>query len=236
MDAVISLCDVEKIYWTGGAPFHALRSVSLEVGSGQLVVVTGRSGSGKSTLLNLITGIDRASGGRVNVAGVELGEQTEDELARFRGQHVGVVFQFFQLLPALTALENVLLPMDFSSRIAPSEQVDRARSLLARLGVLDQADKVPAELSGGQQQRVAIARALANDPDLLVADEPTGNLDSSTAADVLRLLAELVDDDTTVVIVTHEPDFASAFERRPDQVLVLEDGQLATDTPAREAL
>ena len=177
------------IRW-GKADSSRSTTSALTVAAGEFVAVVGRSGSGKTTLLNLLAGIDRPTSGTVRVAGADLGTLSESGLAAWRGRNIGLVFQFFQLLPTLTVAENVMLPMDFAKTIPAGQRRDRALQLLDRVGVADQADKLPATLSGGQQQRAAIARALANDPPLLLADEPTGNLDSATAAAVLELFAE----------------------------------------------
>jgi putative ABC transport system ATP-binding protein len=210
---MIALEDVSKTYETPAGSFPALRGVGLSIGAGEFVTILGRSGSGKSTLLNLMGGIDRPTAGSVTVAGTALQALGNEPLAAWRGRNVGFVFQFFQLLPTLTVLENVMLPMDFAARLAPRERAPRARVLLERVGVADQAAKLPAQLSGGQQQRVAIARALANDPALVLADEPTGNLDSHTSAAVFGLFEELAREGKTIVVVTHERD-AIAVGRR----------------------
>ena len=220
---MIRLEGVHKSYVTPAGAFPALAGVDLSIGAGEFVCVLGRSGSGKSTLLHLLGGTDRASSGRVTAFGEDLGGLDAERLARWRGRNVGIVFQFFQLLPTLTVLENVLLPMDFLGERPSRERVERAHALLARLGVLDQARKAPAELSGGQQQRVAIARALANDPPLVLADEPTGNLDSATSAAVFDLLAGLAHEGKTVVVATHDRDAAARAGRR----VTLEDGRVA---------
>jgi len=212
---------LEGVHKSYGA-FPALAGVDLSIGAGELVAVLGRSGSGKSTLLHLLGGIDQPSAGRVSALGEDLAKLDAERLARWRGKNVGVVFQFFQLLPTLTVLENVLLPMDFLGDRPARERPERARVLLDRLGVLDQSEKAPAELSGGQQQRVAIARALANDPALVLADEPTGNLDSATSAAVLGLLAGLVREGKTVVVATHDRDAAAVASRR----VTLADGRI----------
>jgi len=189
--ALISLRKVWKWYETPSGRITALREVDLDVESGECVAVVGKSGSGKTTLINVLTGIDRPGGGTVRVAGAEIHGMSEEELAVWRGRQVGIVFQFFQLLPVLTVMENVMLPMDFAGLWTVGERRRRAAALLERLGIGDQSGKLPADLSGGQQQRAAIARALANDPPLIVADEPTGNLDSRTASDVIGLFAEV---------------------------------------------
>ena len=203
--AAVELRQASKTYPGPQGAVTALSALDLRIERGEFVAVVGASGSGKSTLLNLLAGIDRPSGGEVIVAGTALQGLSERALSAWRGRELGIVFQFFQLMPTLTAIENVMLPMDLCDRWPATERRGRARELLARLGVADQADKFPAALSGGQQQRVAIARALANEPRLLLADEPTGNLDSRNADALLRMLATLArDDGLTVVMVTHE--------------------------------
>ncbi len=210
--ALIELHGVTKSYPIASGTFEALKDISFSIPSRKLVAITGKSGSGKSTLLNVITGIDKPSQGSVLINGVRVDKLSESELASWRGKNVGVVFQFFQLLPTLTAVENVMLPMDFCDSYPKKERRERARALLAKVNIVEQADKFPSALSGGQQQRVAIARALANDPPLLVADEPTGNLDSQTATSIFVLFAELVRSGKTVIVVTHEREFSSYFE------------------------
>jgi putative ABC transport system ATP-binding protein len=201
---LIALRNVTRNYAAGTGTFTALDDVSLEVERGEFVVVVGQSGSGKSTLMNVLSGVDRPSSGEVFVDGVAVHALSERETSAWRGRAVGIVFQFFQLLPTLTAAENVMLPMDFCGTWARGERRQRSLALLERLGVADQANKLPSTLSGGQQQRVAIARALANAPAVLLADEPTGNLDSKTAESILQLFAALVGEGQTVVMVTHE--------------------------------
>ena len=225
MDYVIQVRDVVKGYPLGAGEFVAINHLSLGITQGQFVAVVGRSGSGKTTLLNLLAGIDRPTSGTVGVAGADLGSLSESGLAAWRGRNVGLVFQFFQLLPTLTVIENVLLPMDFAKTIPVGERRDRAKHLLERVGVGGQADKLPATLSGGQQQRAAIARALANDPPLLLADEPTGNLDSATAEAVLELFADLNADGRTIVVVTHERDIRAIVGRE----VTLVDGRVVND-------
>ncbi|HCT78892.1 MAG TPA: ABC transporter ATP-binding protein [Micromonosporaceae bacterium] len=225
MDHAIELSDVAKTYPTGTGDFVALDQISLHIGQGEFVAIVGRSGSGKTTLLNLLAGIDRPTSGTVQVADADLGSLSETGLAVWRGRNVGLVFQFFQLLPTLTVAENVMLPMDFAHKIPTGQRRERALHLLERMGVADQADKVPATLSGGQQQRAAIARALANDPPILLADEPTGNLDSATADAVLELFAELNTDGQTIVVVTHERDIRSIVGRE----VLLKDGRIVAD-------
>jgi len=211
---MISLHHVTKTYETPAGKFAALKDIDLEIEPGQFVGIVGKSGSGKSTLLNMVAGIDRPSSGSVAVAGTEIQAMSENKLAAWRGRNVGFVFQFFQLLPTLTAVENVMLPMDFSKTIPLKERRKRAVALLDRVAVASHADKLPATLSGGEQQRVAIARALANEPPLVLADEPTGNLDSVTATAILNLFRNLANEGTTVVIATHEADIARVIDRR----------------------
>jgi putative ABC transport system ATP-binding protein len=238
--AIIQLERVDRCYPGEGRNFYAVREISLSFQPGTLAAIIGASGSGKSTLLNLIAGLDQPTKGSVRVAGSELGALSEDGLSVFRGKEVGVVFQFFQLLPTLTALENILLAMDLVGIIPRVARKARALSLLDRVGVQDQADKLPRALSGGQQQRVAIARALANDPPLLVADEPTGNLDSRTKDQVFCLLRDLSKEGKTVLMATHEQDHLSEF----DEIIRLKDGRLveherrvsSQTRPLREAL
>jgi putative ABC transport system ATP-binding protein len=214
-----------KTFRTEAGPFTALDRVELSLAAGEMVAVVGPSGSGKSTLLHMLSGIDRPTQGEVHVGGTALHELGEDALSVWRSRGVGIVFQFFQLLPTLTSLENVMLPMDFGDTWPARERESRALALLERMGVADQARKLPSTLSGGQQQRVAIARALANDPPLVVADEPTGNLDSRTSSAVLDLFVELAADGRTVAVATHEKEAARAATRS----IVLRDGRIVED-------
>jgi len=225
---LISMNHVFKNYVTPSGSFDALRDVDLEVRQGEFVAVVGRSGSGKSTLVNVLTGIDAPSSGEVYVASTAVHELNEEQLAVWRGKNVGVIFQFFQLLPTLTVAENVMLPMDFCNTFPPAERRPRAMALLEKMGIAEQADKLPADLSGGQQQRAAIARALANDPPLLVADEPTGNLDSRTSEDVVQFFTTLVSEGKTVVMVTHERDLTRYFTR----TVMLSDGVIVAEAEA----
>jgi putative ABC transport system ATP-binding protein len=212
----MSLKGVYKIYRSPAGQFEALKGVNLEVSPKEFIVVVGKSGSGKSTLLHLIAGIDRPERGSICVAGTSIHSLRERELSSWRGRTIGVVFQFFQLLPTLTIAENIILAMDFCSVIPLRKRRTRTIELLDRFGIQDQANKLPSALSGGQQQRAAIARALANEPPIILADEPTGNLDAETANDVLELLSELPSSGTTVLMVTHERDtgrFCDAHDR-----------------------
>ena len=209
----------------GGQTFPALRGISLRVAPGDFLAVLGKSGSGKSTLLNLIAGIDRPTEGEVRAAGEDLNQLGENKMALWRGRNVGVVFQFFQLLPTLTVEENILLAMDFVGKIPGADRRKRARDLLELVGLSDQAAKLPSALSGGQQQRAAIARALANDPPIVLADEPTGNLDSETSAAVAELFHGLIAQRKTLLIVTHDDKLAS----RAHRVIRLKDGRIIAD-------
>jgi putative ABC transport system ATP-binding protein len=213
----------------GGRIFPALRGVSLRVAPGDFLAVLGKSGSGKSTLLNLIAGIDRPTEGDVRAAGEDLSLLGENKMALWRGRNVGVVFQFFQLLPTLTVEENILLAMDFVGKIPGALRRKRARDLLELVGLSDQAAKLPSALSGGQQQRAAIARALANDPPIVLADEPTGNLDSETSAAVAELFHGLITQRKTLLIVTHDDKLAG----RAHRVIRLKDGQIVADEANR---
>ena len=210
---LIDLRDVVKDYVTDAGPFRALKAVSLQVDAGEFIAVVGRSGSGKSTLMNMLTGIDRPTSGSVVVGGTDITRLSESRMAQWRGRTVGVIFQFFQLLPTLTVVENVMLPMDFAGLWSPREREERAMQLLGLVGLEDQARKLPSSTSGGQQQRAAIARSLANDPPILVADEPTGNLDEVTAEEVFALFQSLVAGGRTVVMVTHDHELAARTRR-----------------------
>lgn len=222
---LIRLKNVVKVYETAAGPFTALKSVNLEVQKGQFVAIIGRSGSGKSTLINMITGIDRPTSGDVTVDGTVVHELSEKKLAKWRGRNLGVIFQFFQLLPTLTVLENIILPMDFCNTYPRNERRERAMHLLELVDIAEHADKFPATLSGGQQQRVAIARALANDPSILIADEPTGNLDSKTAQSVFNLFQSLVEKGKTILMVTHDVTLA----QRVTRYLTVDDGQIVDE-------
>jgi putative ABC transport system ATP-binding protein len=229
---MVALRGVSRHFVGPAGRFCALKQVELEIAAGQMVGIVGRSGSGKSTLLNLVAGLDHPSQGEVWVSGARLDGLSEDASSRFRGAQIGVVFQFFQLLPTLSIVDNVLLPMEFVGKIPRARRLDRALELLARVGVADQASKAPAALSGGQQQRVAIARALANDPTLIVADEPTGNLDSHTAEAVLELFRALVNEGKTVLLVTHE----RGVRQHVDRTIELTDGSVSGDEVSNRKL
>jgi putative ABC transport system ATP-binding protein len=231
MPTIISLRDVTKTYPIAGVPFTALGGVTLDIDAGEFVVVVGESGSGKSTLLALLAGIDRPTHGDVFVGDVPLHAISERALSEWRGRSIGIVFQFFQLLPTLTACENVMLPMDFCGTYAARQRRPRALALLERLGVVDQANKLPSRLSGGQQQRVAVARALANNPAVLLADEPTGNLDSKTSQSLLELLAALSSEGHTIVMVTHD----RAAMRVASRTIALADGRVVAGTEVAHA-
>jgi putative ABC transport system ATP-binding protein len=220
LEPLIELARVEKTYRMGRVDYPALRGIDLAIGAGELVAIVGPSGSGKTTILNVVTGIDRPTAGTVTVDGRRIDALGEEELAIWRGEHVGVVFQFFQLLPTLSALENAVLPLDFARRGSKRERFERARHNLDLVGLADKCDHLPAELSGGEQQRVAIARALAADPKLVVGDEPTGNLDSVTAGEMFELFARLNEEGKTVLYVTHDRELAG----RAHRVVSIRDG------------
>lgn len=221
----LHLRNIAKTYESPSGAFTALHDITLAVAAGEFVAVVGKSGSGKTTVLNLLAGIDRPTRGEITVAGTPVHSLSESQLAEWRGRTIGLVFQFFQLLPTLTVAENVMLPMDFANTIPAPERPSRAAELLERVGIADQRDKLPANLSGGQQQRAAIARALANNPPVLLADEPTGNLDEQARTAVLELFQALNAEGRTVVIVTHERDIS----RYADRVVTLVDGRIADD-------
>jgi len=224
-ETIIDLDQVVKTYETSSGPFTALKDINLRIQAGDFVAVVGKSGSGKTTLLNVLAGIDRPTNGTISVDGTRVDSLSESQLAEWRGRTIGLVFQFFQLLPTLTIAENVMLPMDFVEIIPAAKRRSKALELLERVGIAEQADKLPMTLSGGQQQRAAIARALANDPPILMADEPTGNLDEATRTSVLELFARLNDEGRTVIVVTHERDISSYTDRQ----VTLVDGHVADD-------
>ncbi len=222
---LIELRNVIKRYETPGGAYVALKNANLTVKAGEFVAVIGKSGSGKSTLINTVTGIDRPTVGEIYVAGTPVHQLDEGQMAVWRGQQLGIIFQFFQLLPTLTLLENVILPMEFARRSTPAERQARAMELLELVGVANHANKYPTAISGGQQQRVAIARALANDPPVLVADEPTGNLDAKTADAVFGIFEKFAAQGRTILMVTHDNDLAS----RASRVVLLADGEIAEE-------
>ena len=222
---LIALRNVTKTYESAAGGFTALSEINITIARGEFAVIVGESGCGKSTLLALVAGIDRPTQGDIHIGGEVVHTMTERALSAWRGKAIGLVFQFFQLLPTLTACENVMLPMDFCKTFPRAERRDRAMALLNKLGVADQANKLPSKLSGGQQQRVAVARALANGPTILLADEPTGNLDSRTSRALLDLLASLVSDGQTLVMVTHDRGAMSVASR----CIELADGRVVAD-------
>jgi putative ABC transport system ATP-binding protein len=223
--SLVEMRDVVKAFATPAGEFLALRGVNLDIPAGQFVAIIGKSGSGKSTLLNMVTGIDKPTRGTVVVAGTAVHALSENRTARWRGLTVGVVFQFFQLMPTLSVLDNIMLPMDFCDRFPARERRGRALAMLERVELADQAHKLPSELSGGQQQRAAIARAMANEPPILAADEPTGNLDSRTADRVFGLFEEMARNGKTVIMVTHDRDLAS----RVGRAVMVADGNIVED-------
>jgi putative ABC transport system ATP-binding protein len=227
-DHLIELRQVTKTYETPAGTFIALDGIDLRVGGGEFVAVVGKSGSGKSTLINMITGIDRPSSGEILMGDAAVHSLSEGQLALWRGRNLGIVFQFFQLLPTLSLQENVALPMDFAGMYPRRERAERAMHLLDQVGMADHAHKLPSAVSGGQQQRAAIARALANDPPVIIADEPTGNLDSTTAAIVFSLFEELVSKDKTILMATHDRDLA----RHVSRTLIMSDGRLTEECSA----
>jgi putative ABC transport system ATP-binding protein len=228
---LVEIDSVVKIFRTPAGDFPALRGVSAQLYPGEFVSIVGKSGSGKSTLANMITGIDHPTSGSVRVGGVEIHRMSESDMSIWRGRSLGIVFQFFQLLPMLTLLENVLLPMDLAGKIPPEAREPRGLELLRAVGLEDYADHLPGEVAGGQQQVAAIARALANDPPLIIADEPTGNLDSRTAEAVFGIFEGLAAQGKTLLMVTHDPGLAA----RTGRILHIADGELvAPPEPAPE--
>jgi putative ABC transport system ATP-binding protein len=231
MDALIQMRGIVKTFHTPAGDFTALRGIDADFYGSQFVSVVGRSGSGKSTLVNMITGIDRPTAGVVNIGGTPVHTLNESQMSRWRGRNLGIVFQFYQLLPMLSLLENVMLPMDICGVYAASERMERALALLELVGLAEAADERPAQVSGGQQQSAAIARALANDPPILIADEPTGNLDSRAAERVFSLFAELAARGKTILMVTHDDALASRAQRK----LLIADGLLVKDSASAKA-
>jgi putative ABC transport system ATP-binding protein len=218
----IELTQVVKTFQTAGNAYTALKGIDLKIDHGEFVAIVGKSGSGKSTLINMITGIDTPTSGSVTVGGVDVTRMRRSHLAQWRGRNLGIIFQFFQLLPTLTLLENVMLPMDFCNMYSSKERRSRGLALLEQVGMAEHAHKMPGMVSGGQQQRVAIARSLANDPPIIVADEPTGSLDSKTADAIFRLFERLVESGKTVVMVTHDNDLAKKVRRS----VIVADGEI----------
>ncbi len=226
---LIDMRQIVKTFQSTAGSFTALKGVNLQIDRGEFGAIIGKSGSGKSTLINMLTGIDRPSSGEVLVGDTAVHTLSEGQMAVWRGRNVGVIFQFFQLLPTLTVVENVMLPMDFCNMYAPRERRARAMQLLEQVEMAEQADKLPSAVSGGQQQRVAIARALANDPPILIADEPTGNLDSKTANAVFQLFENLVQQGKTVLMVTHDSDLA----KRVSRAIIVADGEIVNEYVAK---
>ena len=226
---VIDLREVNKYYKTAVGDYHALEGVDLQINAGEFVSIIGKSGSGKTTLLNMITGIDRPTTGEVWVNGTAVHGLNENKMARWRGKNLGIVFQFFQLLPMISVIENIMLPMDFCRTYPMNERRKRAMELLELVELADHAHKLPTALSGGQQQRVAIARALANDPPVVIADEPTGNLDSKTAESVFTLFNDLVSKGKTIIIVTHD----SGLAKRTHRTALIADGEIVNEYVAK---
>lgn len=226
---MVDLRAVQKYYTSAAGDYHALKGIDLQILPGEFVSIIGKSGSGKSTLLNMITGIDRPTTGEVWINGTAVHEMNENQMAIWRGGSLGILFQFFQLLPALTLLQNVILPMDLSGKYLPRERRKRAEHLLEIIGLAEHQHKLPSMISGGQQQRAALARALANDPPLIVADEPTGNLDSKTAETVFGLFNDLVAQGKTVIIVTHD----SGLAKRSNRTALLADGEIVNEYVAK---
>jgi ABC-type lipoprotein export system ATPase subunit len=224
MSTFIEVKNLTKVFNGSDKRFTALNGVSFSVEKGELVIVSGKSGSGKSTLLNMLSGIDQPTQGEVIIDQVPIHSFKGNQLASWRGSNVGIVFQFFQLMPTLTVLENVMLPMEFASIVPQNQQKKRAIELLERMDIASLSDKFPSSISGGEKQRVAIARALANNPQFIIADEPTGNLDSINTASIHKLFNSLVDEGKTIVYVTHEKETALRYSRRIELV----DGQIST--------
>ncbi len=227
--AYIQLQDIVKTFSTAAGDFTVLKSIDAEFKPGEFVGVIGKSGSGKSTLINMITGIDRPTSGEVIIGDTEVHRLSENQLAIWRGRNLGIVFQFFQLLPMLTLLENIMLPMDFCNMYSPRQRKERALELLRMVEMEEHAYKLPTAISGGQQQRVAIARALANDPPILLADEPTGNLDSKTAEIIFKMFEDLARQGKTVIMVTHD----SSLAQRVSRTLLIVDGEIVNEFIAR---
>ncbi|MHC1785133.1 MAG: ABC transporter ATP-binding protein [Anaerolineaceae bacterium] len=227
---LISLESVRKVYQTFSGDFFALKDVTAKVFPEEFLCIVGKSGAGKTTLLNMITGVDSITSGEVKVNDVSVHSMSEDQQAQWRGRNLGIIYQSFELMPMLTLLENVMLPMDFCGLYEPVRSKERAKELLSIMELEDHMDKLPNAISGGQQQRVAIARALANDPSLIIADEPTGRLDSSTAETILEIFERLVHDGKTIVMVTHDATAAYLATR----VLEISDGKIVNETVRKQ--
>ena len=224
-DPAIELREVVKTYKTTAGDFTALKGIDISFYQGEFVGITGKSGSGKSTLINMITGIDKATAGEVRIGDTLIHDLSESDMSKWRGRHLGIVFQFYQLLPMLSLLENVMLPMDFCEMYDPAHRETRALKLLEQVGLKAQAEKTPAEVSGGQQQAAAIARALANDPPFIIADEPTGNLDTRTAEGIFDLFTNLSEQGKTILMITHDPALAKQTSRQ----VLLSDGEIVNE-------
>jgi putative ABC transport system ATP-binding protein len=227
----INLSNVTKSYEGQGKIYEALKGVDLSISEGEYVGIIGKSGSGKTTLLNMFTGIDRPTFGEIKINNRILNSLTENQMTVWRGRNVGIIFQFFQLLPTLTVLENVMLPMDFCNKIPSNERKNRALSLLRKVGIEEHANKLPSSLSGGEQQRIAIARALANDPSIIAADEPTGNLDSKTAEMVFKIFDNLVLEGKTILLISHDKEVSKRVQR----CITVADGVIVNDTLSSKA-
>ena len=221
-NAILELNNVTKIFQSKERTFTALNNISLTIKKGEYLAIVGKSGSGKSTLLNMITGIDHPTKGKVIVNNTEVGKLNESKLAQWRGKNIGIVFQFFQLIPTLSISENILLAMEFVNEIPKKEREKKVNDLLTQVGIINHKNKMPSALSGGEQQRAAIARALANNPDIIIADEPTGNLDSKTADDIHTLFRSLSKLGKTIIVVTHETN----TELKYDRIITLSDGKI----------
>lgn len=224
--SIVEVKNVIKSFPVGDSEITVLKGISLAIHPGEFVAIVGPSGNGKSTLLNMMTGIDRPSSGEVYVTGQPLHTMTENQMAIWRGEHLGIIFQFFQMLPSLSLIQNIILPMEFAGKYTRQERQERAMDLLELVGLADQANKLPSMVSGGQQQRAAIARSLANDPPIIVGDEPTGNLDAKTANEVFNIFYKLVESGKTMLMVTHDRDLA---QRMPRMIEVV-NGQIDSDT------
>ncbi len=231
-EPLVELHEVCKSYKTLAGDFPALKGISLDIYPGEFVGILGKSGAGKSTLINLITGADRLTSGEIWIKKDPVHEFREDEMAQWRGRNLGVVFQSFRLMPNLSVIDNVMLPMDFTGRFRIPKSTHHAMELLRQVEIEDHAKKLPGAISGGQQQRVAIARALANDPPIIIADEPTGRLDSTTADTIMKIFENLVERGKTVVMVTHDTSFLNRFSR----VIWMADGRLTNEPQIKSSL